>query len=156
MLPEKSKIRFVLAVVFAPIILPVMILLLVFFSGYFNVDLDRIGHFFLFQLNRTWPLLVVIYAGHFILLLPFCLILKQVQKLRLMLYLPGAYLLGGLTNVIGYPLVDPSSYHVASISGLMMVTLIVGGTYGFFQGYLFWYMAGLHTYAKAMRDDRDI
>jgi hypothetical protein len=83
------------------------------------------------------------YAG-LALLLPYCLLLHYLHKLRLALYLPVSYFVGAVVLIFSYPYLI---HQPLDASAILMI--IPGGAYGFFQGYLFWYMAGLHCLRKA-------
>lgn len=145
--------RLLMALLVAPLSIPLLVLLYLISMGYVQVDLNAVGHYIYFNVYRAWPVLAMIYIGHLFLLLPFGLLLAWLHKLRLAWFLAGAYLLGSLTNTVGYPLIDPTVYVAGGATGMIIITSIIGGTYGFFHGYLFWFLAGLHRLAPMMRQD---
>lgn len=141
---KTNTARFWLAVIFMPAVLPLLIILYLKLRGDFGTSLQDLWQFFYFTVYRNWPVILMLYAGHLFALVPLALLLQHMGKLRLGYFLPAAYLLGGIVNTIGLPLIDPSSYSFGNLSGIILITMLSGGTYAFFHACLFWYMAGLH------------
>ena len=145
-----NNVRFWLAALLAPLLLPLLIMIFFKLRGVsgINMNLHDLWQFLYFTMYRSWPVVIMLYVGHLFLLVPLCQALKRRNKLKLSIYLPAGYLIGGLTNTIGYAFIEPDMYSLQYLSSMVLIMFISGGTYGFFHAALFWYVAGLHLHKE--------
>ena len=144
---QKKIIRLGLTLIFSPVVLAILAASIVSYYEFGNqpeVTLAEIVNYFYLYVSENVPIVIGVYIWHSILLFPYSLFLKQVHKFHLLFFLAGAYLLGTITSFAVILITNVFTLNIYMIPSALMLSFFLGGTYGFFQGYLSWFLAGFH------------
>jgi len=150
-----NNLRAMLTWAFAPVIIALLAAPVVSYYQFYakaDVNFNDVYDYLYRMLSENWRIAVGIYTGHFVLLFPFVLTIKRLHKLRLMFFLPGAYIIGSIVTFFGSIIAGLMPLEIDMVPGLLLLSVFTGGTYGFFQGYLSWHMAGLHHQSEEKLD----
>lgn len=151
MQPQYTIMRVALTLVFAPVVLALLAAAIVSYYQFRlqpEVSLQEVVDYFYFFAKEYWQVVVGVYVWHSLLLVPVSLLLIHFDKLRLLFFMPAAYLLGSLIAfllILSMRIFPDTIYMIPSA---VMFSFYMGGTYGFVQGGLSWFMAGFHLPAR--------
>ena len=152
MQPQYNISRVSLALVFAPVLLALLAAAILSYYQFYHkpqVSLQEVFSYFYLFLKQDWQAIIGVYVWHLFILVPFSLFLKRVNKLRLTIFLPGAYFIGSLVAFIVILSMKEIQVQIYMIPSAVMFSFFVGGTYAFFQASLSWFMAGFHLQDEA-------